>query len=586
MPGAKRVTGRDVAERAGVSRATVSYVLNDAAGQPISAETARPRPGRRRPSSATRPTPPPAGCAPAPATSSCWRCRRPASATPSPSRSPPSPSGSGELGYTALVDPVTEEVAHLERTLARAPADRPRRHRRAPLRRRSSTGCAPPGTRAVLGFGDRPLGFAPTVVFDQSRDHPGRHDPPRRAGPPIGRRRHARRSGVPVVPGPSPGGRRGRPRRQLGMTLTVVESPLDHDRVAAVVADALADRRPTRRDPGLQRRLRPARAARPRRRRDPRARGRRRHRLRQPAGGRAVHPAPHHRRHRHAGARPAHRRGTRTRCWPTGDGPDVIPVPTPTVVVARLGLTVDATRPKAPPGTSSTYAFDRRTSARGAEAGVAPAATTAWARSRRFSLANTWRTCVFTVAMLMTSSSAISEFDRPAPMRARISKLALGQIGEARELSARSRRTGGEVLHQAGQHGRGHHRLARCGTPHRVEETIGGHILEQVAHRAGPDHVSDVLVGVERRQRQHPRRRRRGDPPGCLDAVHHRHAQVHEHDVGLQVLSGGDRLLPRRPPLRRRRHPRAQGSCGGRGARGPGRRRRAPRVTGPPPTGW
>ena len=39
MPRVQRVTGQDVAERAGVSRATVSYVLNDAPGQPISAET-------------------------------------------------------------------------------------------------------------------------------------------------------------------------------------------------------------------------------------------------------------------------------------------------------------------------------------------------------------------------------------------------------------------------------------------------------------------------------------------------------------------------------------------------------------------
>ena len=39
MPRVPRVTGQDVAERAGVSRATVSYVLNDAPGQPISAET-------------------------------------------------------------------------------------------------------------------------------------------------------------------------------------------------------------------------------------------------------------------------------------------------------------------------------------------------------------------------------------------------------------------------------------------------------------------------------------------------------------------------------------------------------------------
>jgi DNA-binding LacI/PurR family transcriptional regulator len=49
MPGTKRVTSRDVAEKAGVSRATVSYVLNDVQDQRISAETrARVRDAARR----------------------------------------------------------------------------------------------------------------------------------------------------------------------------------------------------------------------------------------------------------------------------------------------------------------------------------------------------------------------------------------------------------------------------------------------------------------------------------------------------------------------------------------------------------
>ncbi len=296
MPRAQRVTGQDVADRAGVSRATVSYVLNDAAGQPISADT------RARVLAAAAEL----GYTPHAAA----RQLRTGVSDLVLLAHPPWPNSHalslcisaftqrlGELGYTALVDPATQEVARLAHTLARLQpvalvASGELLTEPLVARLRSA------GTRAVLGFGDRPLGLVPTVVFDQSAVT-------RVAMAHLARRGH--RSVVAVMPA-DPAFEWFRAGRQAGaqeaadehgMALTVVESPLDHDRIGAVVAGALAG--PTHPDAvaGLQRRLRPPRAPGPRRRGRPRARRRRGDRVRQPARGRAVHPAPHHGRRRH-----------------------------------------------------------------------------------------------------------------------------------------------------------------------------------------------------------------------------------------------------------------------------------------------
>ena len=141
-------------------------------------------------------------------------------------------------GYTALVDPATEEVAGLENTLARvqpialtASSDQ----LSAPLVARLRSA----GTRAVLGFGDRPLGFASAVVFDQTALT-------RVAIAHLAERGH--RSVVALMPS-DPAYQWFRAGRQVGaeeaaaehgLALTVVESPLDHDRVAEVVGAAVA----------------------------------------------------------------------------------------------------------------------------------------------------------------------------------------------------------------------------------------------------------------------------------------------------------------------------------------------------------
>jgi DNA-binding LacI/PurR family transcriptional regulator len=236
MSRTQRVTGRDVAERAGVSRATVSYVLNDAAGQVISAAT------RARVLAAAEEL----GYTPHAAA----RQLRTGQSDLVLLALPPWPLSHafnlcvaafsqrlGELGYTALVDAATMGIAHLEHTLSRvqpvalvASAD----HLSEPLVARLRAA----GTRAVFGIGDRPLDFAPAVVFDQRAvtcvavDH-------------LASRGH--RSVLAIMPS-DPAFAWFRAGREAGaltaaaaheLALNVVDCPLDRGAVAGVVARAL-----------------------------------------------------------------------------------------------------------------------------------------------------------------------------------------------------------------------------------------------------------------------------------------------------------------------------------------------------------
>ena len=211
MPRAKRVTGRDVAERAGVSRATVSYVLNDAAGQPISAET------RARVLAAAADL----GYTP----DAAARQLRTGVSDLVLLAIPPFPV---EQAFTVAVSSFTQRLGELGLHRARrsrhrgrgpprahprpAAADRRRRHRRAPLAHARRPA---PRRRHPGGDGLRrpPHGLRPHRGLRPVRDHPGGHDPPLERGHRSVAGDHARRPGVPVVPRPTPGGRRGRGRR-------------------------------------------------------------------------------------------------------------------------------------------------------------------------------------------------------------------------------------------------------------------------------------------------------------------------------------------------------------------------------------
>jgi hypothetical protein len=65
------------------------------------------------------------------------------------------------------------------------------------------------------------------------------------------------------------------------------------------------------------------------------------------------------------------------------------------------------------------------------------------------------------------------------------------------------------------------------------DELFGWDVFEQESARAGAQRVEDVLVEVEGGQHEHAWRvRALHDPPGCLEPVDGRHADVHEDDVG------------------------------------------------------
>ena len=106
-------------------------------------------------------------------------------------------------------------------------------------------------------------------------------------------------------------------------------------------------------------------------------------------------------------------------------------------------------------------------------------------------------------------------------------------------------RDSGELLDDRAGDGRGEQRVAAGHDPDRRDDLLRRRVLEHEPARAGPQRVVDVVVEPERGQDQHP-----GgglsphDPPGGLDAVKHRHPDVHEHHVRSQPPGHGDRVLP------------------------------------------
>ena len=71
--------------------------------------------------------------------------------------------------------------------------------------------------------------------------------------------------------------------------------------------------------------------------------------------------------------------------------------------------------------------------------------------------------------------------------------------------------------------------------PDRLQQVVGGGVLEEEPAGAGPECLVDVLVEVEGGQDEHARGAGPGgDPAGGLDAVEIRHADVHQHDLRTQ----------------------------------------------------
>jgi hypothetical protein len=90
----------------------------------------------------------------------------------------------------------------------------------------------------------------------------------------------------------------------------------------------------------------------------------------------------------------------------------------------------------------------------------------------------------------------------------------------------------------------GDQRIAGRHDAHGGDELGRRRALEQEAARPGAQRLVDILVKVEGRQHEDPRRRidLRDDAPRRLQPVDVRHADVHDDDVGTPPLGTLDRL--------------------------------------------
>ena len=98
-------------------------------------------------------------------------------------------------------------------------------------------------------------------------------------------------------------------------------------------------------------------------------------------------------------------------------------------------------------------------------------------------------------------------------------------------------------LHQAGDDRRREQRVAGGDGAHGVAQPVGRGVLEEEAARAGLQCARDELVVVVAGDDQDPRLAARGqDQLRRLDAVEHRHREVHQHDVGVVLERDFDAL--------------------------------------------
>src|SRR3954451_17584760 len=101
-----------------------------------------------------------------------------------------------------------------------------------------------------------------------------------------------------------------------------------------------------------------------------------------------------------------------------------------------------------------------------------------------------------------------------------------------------------ELLDELRGHRRADQRLALHHGADRVGDLLDGDLLQQVAGGAGLDRLVEIvlLVGDGQHEDLH-RRHRLGQPPGGLDAADPGHADVHQQDVGSELLGLGDGVL-------------------------------------------
>ena len=123
--------------------------------------------------------------------------------------------------------------------------------------------------------------------------------------------------------------------------------------------------------------------------------------------------------------------------------------------------------------------------------------------------------------------------------------LARGELGQRVGAGGCRRSQARELAHETARHGGREQRVAGCDDAHGVEERLRPHVLEQETARPGAESVVDVLVEIERREDDHSRCAFAvsGHAPRRLDAVHDRHAHVHQHHVRASLATDLHRLL-------------------------------------------
>ena len=141
--------------------------------------------------------------------------------------------------------------------------------------------------------------------------------------------------------------------------------------------------------------------------------------------------------------------------------------------------------------------------------------------------------CVFTVASERNSRAAISALRQPAGREREDLPLALGE--RRRRRRDRPRRGIREVREQLAGGGCRDHGRSGVHRADRGEQELGVGVLQQEPARSLADRAGGRLVEVERREHHDPRRigsASRQQLGRGREAVHHRHPDVHQHDVG------------------------------------------------------
>jgi len=102
---------------------------------------------------------------------------------------------------------------------------------------------------------------------------------------------------------------------------------------------------------------------------------------------------------------------------------------------------------------------------------------------------------------------------------------------------------GRDAPQHLGRHAGIEHRFAGAHASHCVDDLARTRVLEQVPGRSCLQNGKDVLIVIVRRQDENRGPRTNGlDPLGSLDAVHDRHADVHNGHVGMLARRESDGL--------------------------------------------